>query len=480
MPDVPVLATRLDDSYARALPELCLAWRGDEVPAPSLLVANEPLAAELGLDASRLGEPAALNLLTGRPEHLHTVAQAYAGHQFGQFVPRLGDGRALLLGELRTPDGRLVDLHLKGSGRTPFSRGADGKAVIGPMLREYIIGEALAGLGIPTTRALAVAGTGEQVWRDGERYPGAVACRVAASHLRVGTFQYAAITGDRDLLRRLADYAIARHHPLAAEADNRYLALLAAVVEAQAELIAAWMSVGFVHGVMNTDNMTISGESIDFGPCAFVDYYHPDTVFSSIDYAGRYRFSNQPAAAEWNLARFAETLLPLIDDDPEAAVEPATDVLGQFSASYQTHWLARMAAKLGLTRPDQSLTDDLLDLLADERVDYTSFFRALAAGTAGDLFTDTQRFGVWAARRARLLAGNEADVRAAMDAVNPAHIARNHVVEEVLTRATGGDLRGVERIVAALRRPFEPDEQASDLASPPPAGSPRIITYCGT
>ena len=306
---------RFEDSYAREVPGLSVPWTAASAPAPELWVLNEELAVELGVDPVALREPSGVALLVGRvPEGVMTVAQAYAGHQFGVYSPRLGDGRALLLGEVIDARGRRRDLHLKGSGRTRFARGGDGKAVLGPMLREYVIGEAMHGLGILTTRALAVVTTGERVLREGAQ-PGAVLARVAASHLRVGTFQYAAASGDRDLLRALADYAIARHYPQAAGAPNRYLDLYRRVVGAQASLVARWMLVGFVHGVMNTDNTTISGETIDYGPCAFMDTFDPATVFSSIDDDGRYAYGNQPGVLQWNLARLAETLLPLIDDD---------------------------------------------------------------------------------------------------------------------------------------------------------------------
>ncbi|HET9874476.1 MAG TPA: protein adenylyltransferase SelO family protein, partial [Mycobacterium sp.] len=329
----------LDNHFASDLPELAVPWQAETPPDPTLLVLNEPLAIELGLDPAWLKGPAGLGLLVGTavPDGATPVAQAYAGHQFGNYVPVLGDGRALLLGELSDAHGRRRDVHLKGSGRTPFARGGDGLAVVGPMLREYVVSEALHALGIPTTRSLAVVATGRDVQRE-TRLPGAVLTRVADSHLRVGSFQLAAqqarATGDLDLLRRLADHAIARHHPAAEQAENRYLALFDAVIAAQASLVAQWMLVGFIHGVMNTDNMTISGETIDYGPCAFMDAYDPATVFSSIDYAGRYAYGNQPLVAQWNLARFAETLLPLFGDDEEPALSMAVDALEGFMPRY--------------------------------------------------------------------------------------------------------------------------------------------------
>src|SRR4051794_31030852 len=372
-----------DNSFVRELEGLYVPWHGDASPAPRLLALNKALAAELGVDVEALRGDGGIGVLAASvaPDGASPVAQAYAGHQFGSYSPRLGDGRALLLGEVVDTQGRRRDLHLKGSGRTPFARGGDGKAVVGPMLREYVIGEAMHALGIPTTRALAVVATGEEVVRE-TVLPGAVLTRVAASHLRVGTFEYAARHEDRALLQRLADHAIARHHPEAADADNPYLALLERVVETQASLVARWMLVGFVHGVMNTDNMTISGETIDYGPCAFMDVFDPTTVFSSIDEGGRYAYGNQPAVAQWNLARLAESLLPLIDADTEAAVDAATEVLRSFPGRYGVHWGEGVRAKLGLrsARPeDGALADDFFRLLHDEHVDHTSGFRALSA-----------------------------------------------------------------------------------------------------
>ncbi len=479
MPVAPPLL-QLDASYARELPGLSVPWTAEPAPAPELLALNEELAAELGVDAAALREPAGLALLLGQslPEGGTPVAQAYAGHQFGTYQPRLGDGRALLLGEVTDVAGRRRDLHLKGSGRTPFARGGDGKAAVGPMLREYVVGEAMHALGIPTTRALAVVATGEPVRRE-RLLPGAVLCRVAASHLRVGTFQYAAASGDRDLLRALADHAIARHHPEAADAACPPLELYRRVVEAQAALVARWMLVGFVHGVLNTDNMTISGETIDYGPCAFLDAYDPGTVFSSIDRGGRYAYGNQPAAAQWNLARFGEALLPLIDDDVDAAVAAATPVVEEFGAAYERHWVAGMAAKLGLPTPDRGLAEDLLGLLHAQRVDFTLFFRALAAGTARSLFAEPEPFDAWAARRAALLPADPAATAAAMDRVNPVHIPRNHRVEEALAAATAGDLEPFHRLVTVVSRPFDGGGPAG-YAGPAPAGAPPYVTYCGT
>jgi uncharacterized protein YdiU (UPF0061 family) len=470
---------RFEDSYAREVPGLSVPWKAAPAPAPELLVLNEELAAELGVDPAQLREPSGLALLLGQvPEGVTAVAQAYAGHQFGMYSPRLGDGRALLLGEVIDTRGRRRDLHLKGSGRTPFARGGDGKAAVGPMLREYLIGEAMHGLGIPTTRALAVVATGERVARE-RPLPGAVLARVAASHLRVGTFQYAAASGDRDLLRALADYAIARHYPEAAGAPNRYLELYRRIVAAQAALVARWMLTGFVHGVMNTDNTTISGETIDYGPCAFMDAFDPATVFSSIDERGRYAYGNQPKILQWNLARLAEALLALFDESSEAAVDAATEVLNGFAEAYERHWAEGMAAKLGLAAPDRELTDDIATLMRLQKVDFTQFFRALSAGTARTLFTEPEPFDAWAARREVLLAADRAAVAAAMDSVNPVYIPRNHRVEEALAQATDGEMGPFGRLVDVVSRPFEERPGLEDYAGPAPAGAP-YVTYCGT
>ena len=472
---------QFEDSYARAVPGLSVPWTAAEAPAPELLVLNEELAADLGVDPAVLRKPPGVGLLAGRvPEGVTTLAQAYAGHQFGMYSPRLGDGRAVLLGEVIDTRGRRRDLHLKGSGRTRFARGGDGKAVVGPMLREYLIGEAMHGLGIPTTRALAVVATGERVLREDGAQPGAVLARVAASHLRVGTFQYAAASGDRDLLRALADYAIARHYPEAADASNRYLDLYRRVVAVQASLVARWMLTGFIHGVMNTDNTTISGETIDYGPCAFMDTFDPATVFSSIDDQGRYAYGNQPRVLQWNLARLAETLLPLVDDSSEAAVEAATEVLNGFASAYDQHWADGMAAKLGLAAPDRELAEDILKLMRVQKVDFTQFFRALAAGTARTLFTEPELFDAWAARREVLLPADRAAVPAAMDRVNPVYIPRNHRVEEALAKAAEGELAPFHRLVDVVSSPFDERPGLEDYTGPAPTGGAPYVTYCGT
>lgn len=474
----------LDNRFARALPEMAVAWQAEAAPALRLLVLNEPLADELGLDTTWLRSADGLGLLSGTvvPDGATPVAQAYAGHQFGGYVPRLGDGRALLLGEVVGPGDRPRDLHLKGSGRTPFARGGDGLAVVGPMLREYIVSEAMHAMGIPTTRALAVVATGRDVQRE-TMLPGAVLARIADSHLRVGSFQYAAAhaqaVGDVGLLRRLADHAIARHHPGAADTANPYLALYEAVIAAQATLLAQWMLVGFVHGVMNTDNMTISGETIDYGPCAFMETFDPATVFSSIDPGGRYAYGNQPQVAAWNLARFAEALLPLLDDDPEKAIELATQALHGFGQQFDAAWSAGMRAKLGLSVDvdddvARSLIDDLFVLLQQNPTDYTSFFRDLSRTPRGER-TIAAGFDEWRTRWQALVPDTDA-----MDRVNPVYIPRNHLVEEALTSATNGDMGPVERLMAALAAPYDERPGLERYAAPAPSDFGAYRTFCGT
>jgi uncharacterized protein YdiU (UPF0061 family) len=459
----------LENTFARELEGLYVPWQATPAPEPRLLIHNEALAAELGVEALDL------DVFAGRkvPEGATPIAQAYAGHQFGGYSPRLGDGRALLLGEVVDRDGRRRDLHLKGSGRTPFARGGDGKAVVGPMLRETVIGEAMHALGIPTTRALAVVATGDNVFREAGPLPGAVLTRVAASHLRVGTFEYAARKGD---VRALADYAIARHYP-----GLGYLEFFEAVVDAQARLVASWMLVGFIHGVMNTDNMAISGETIDYGPCAFMDRFDPGTVFSSIDHMGRYAYGNQPAVAKWNLARLGETLLPLLGDD---AIAQATTVLETFEDRYGRAWREGMRAKLGLVDADAAFFDETLELLRAQRVDYTSFFRALPDAALGDvrrahaLFADPAEFDAWADTwRPRTTSSG----LARLDAVNPIYIPRNHLVEEALTAATNDDLVPLGRLMEVLARPFEAREGREPYAEPAPDRFNGVYqTFCGT
>lgn len=475
-----------DNTLIHDLRGLYQPWQAVTVPAPQLLVLNDTLAAELGLDPDALRSAQGVDTLVGNvaPAGAANVALAYAGHQFGGYSPRLGDGRALLLGEIVDRQGRRFDVHLKGSGRTPFARGGDGKAAVGPMLREYIVGEALHALGIPATRALAVVATGEEVPRE-RPLPGAVLARVAASHIRVGTFQYAAATGDSDLLRRLADHAIARHHPAAADAEQPYLALLTEVTEAQADLIAKWMLIGFVHGVMNTDNMTISGESIDFGPCAFIDAHHPSAVFSSIDQFGRYAYGNQPRIGLWNLARLAETMLPLVATDVDAAREAVTAVLQQFLPRYEQHWLAGMRSKLGLrlaAPDDRALVDELLAGMTTAALDHTGTFRALAKVLRG-IGPPPEALITWAAGwRERLAAegSDEATTATAMDRVNPLYIARNHLVEEALDAATDGDMAPLHHLVELLIHPFDEVPGHDRYTLPAASDAPPHVTYCGT
>jgi uncharacterized protein YdiU (UPF0061 family) len=481
------MAVALNDRFSRELPEMAVRWQAETPPDTRLLVLNETLASDLGLDSRWLRSPDGLRFLVGNllPRGAAPVAQAYAGHQFGGFVPRLGDGRALLLGELVDGHGRLRDIHLKGSGPTPFARGGDGLAAVGPMLREYIVSEAMHALGVPTTRSLAVVATGRPVQRESV-LPGALLVRVASSHLRVGSFQYAASTGDIDLLRRLADHAIARHHPDAAQAEHPYLALFEAVVAVQASLMAQWMLIGFVHGVMNTDNMTISGETIDYGPCAFMEAYDPETVFSSIDFWGRYAYGNQPSVAGWNLARFAEALLPLLSDDVEDAVALAEGSSGVFRVHYDAVWLSGMRAKLGLSADVAAevvtpLVDRLLVLLKESDIDYTSFFRHLGRAARGDaesargLFTDVAGFDDWMLGWRALSPNAEL-----MDRANPIYIPRNHLVEEALTAATAGDLDPVEQLLDAVTAPFDERPGLERYARPAPEDFGTYQTFCGT
>jgi len=485
-----------DNSYARDLPGSWSAASPETVPAPQLLRFNEALAEELGLDAAELNSVRGARILSGNevPEGAQPIAQAYAGHQFGGFSPQLGDGRAILLGEVIDRQGRRRDIALKGSGRTAFSRRGDGKAAVGPMLREYVMGEAMHALGIPTTRALAVVGTGETVVRE-QLLPGAVLTRVAASHIRVGTFEYFAARGDFDRVRALADYAIARHDPQLADRPERYLAWLAAVAERQAALLAQWMLVGFIHGVMNTDNMAVSGETIDYGPCAFMEAFDPKAVFSSIDAGGRYAYRNQPAIAQWNLTRFAETLLPFIAGGVEEhAVAAATEVLQAFAARYEAHWLAGLRAKLGLggeDAGDAALAADWLVLLETQAVDFTLAWRRLADAAAGRperlqaLFQDPGALGVWLARwRDRSAAERDGTTAQgdAMRRVNPIYIPRNHLVEAALTAASDrGDLAPFERLLEAVTRPFDEREGFEIYATPAPAEiTAGYKTFCGT
>ena len=485
----------LGDSFARELPELGVEWIPATVPVPAIVAFNDSLAIELGLDLDSLTSTEGVAMLAGNvvPVGSAPIAMGYAGHQFGSFSGRLGDGRAVLLGELTDRTGRRRDLHLKGSGRTPFARGGDGKAALGPMLREFLMAEALHALGVRTGRALSVVTTGEHIQRDGP-VPGAVLARVADSHIRVGTFEYAAALGDQGALLRLVDHSIERHHPTAADAGaGRYLALLDAVTEAQAALVADWMLVGFIHGVLNTDNVTISGETIDYGPCAFMDRFDPATVYSSIDHGGRYAYGNQPGVTQWNLARLAETLLPLIDADPDTAVRLATEVLTTFPDSYRRHWLTGMRRKLGLAGDaptDEGLADDLLGLLAAHRVDYTAAFRALADSLRGDrrplegLVDPPSKLDAWLSRwHSRIDGAGQERVSVAdgMDSVNPVYIPRNHLVEEALTAATAGDIGPFQILLDVITNPFEACEDRQRFAAAAPDSfTDTYQTFCGT
>jgi uncharacterized protein YdiU (UPF0061 family) len=462
-----------DNSYAR-LPDRFFARQAPvPVPEPRLLALNEGLARELGLDPVALASPEGVAVLAGNavPEGAEPLAQAYAGHQFGGWVPRLGDGRAILLGEVVDRQGRRRDIQLKGAGRTPFSRMGDGRAGIGPVLREFVVSEAMAAMRVPTTRALAAIATGEVVRRE-RALPGAVLTRVAASHIRVGTFQYFAAREDSEALAALTAHAIARHYP---EVDGP-MGFLREVVGAQAGLVARWMGLGFIHGVMNTDNMAVSGETIDYGPCAFLDAYHPETVFSSIDHSGRYAYRQQPNVAAWNLAQLASCLLPLMGG--EAAIPEATEVVRGFGGLYEAEWGRVFAAKLGLPADGESaaLAARLLDLMAATWADFTLTFRALSGD--GDLpgaLAQLPAFAEWqAAWEAR------SPDRGAMRRANPAVIPRNHRVEAMIAAAERGDLGPLEELRAALADPFAPDARFDHLREPPSEEERVLQTFCGT
>ena len=462
-----------DNSYARLPDRLYVHLAPTPVRAPRPIAVNARLARDLGLDPAALAGDEGTRVLAGNlvPDGAEPLAQAYAGHQFGHWNPRLGDGRAILLGEVVGTDGTRRDIQLKGSGPTPWSRGGDGRAWLGPVLREYICSEAMHALGVPTTRALAAVLTGETVWRD-TALPGAVLTRVASSHIRVGTFQYLSARGDLAGLAALTDHAIARHFPGARTPAD----LLAAVTAAQARLIADWMALGFIHGVMNTDNCAISGETIDYGPCAFMDAYHPATVFSAIDHAGRYAYANQPQIALWNLAQFATALIPLTDDE-DAAIEDFTAIINHFGTLYDAAWLGRFGAKIGLARPegeDRALIEALLALMARDGADFTATFRALGTAAARDQFADRDAFAVWETRwRAR------APDTGLMARTNPAVIPRTHRIEAVISAAVGGDLDPFHAMCAAVTDPFA--TPADPLWTTPPAEGERVTrTFCGT
>ncbi|HTN85968.1 MAG TPA: YdiU family protein [Sorangium sp.] len=485
-----------DNTYARLPDRFHARVSPARVREPRVVKVNRALAELLGLDADRLASADGAQVLAGNtlPEGAESIALAYAGHQFGSFVSQLGDGRAILLGEIVGKDGKRRDIQLKGAGRTPFSRGGDGRAALGPVLREYVVSEAMAALGVPTTRALAAVTTGEPVYRE-EVLPGAVLTRVAASHIRVGTFQFFAARGDREALATLASYALARHYPEAVGSGNDALALLDRVIAAQAALVARWLGVGFVHGVMNTDNTSISGETIDYGPCAFLDEYDPEKKFSSIDRGGRYAFGNQPGIAQWNMARLAEALLPLLAGDEKEAVRVATERVQSFTGLFVEAHERVLRAKLGLVREedeDLALAADLLDRLASNRVDYTVFFRGLCASAAdpaadaqvASLFAEPGAFRDWAEAWRRRLAREDVSPEArasAMRGVNPAFIPRNHRIEELIQAAVLRDDFGpFETLVQVLSRPYDDQPEFAHLREPPQPEERVQYTFCGT
>lgn len=478
----------LDNSYARLPEKFFTIVDPNPVPSPKMVIINDSLAASLGLSIDMLRSSDGIAMLSGNqmPEGALPLAQAYAGHQFGYFT-MLGDGRAMLLGEQITPENQRFDIQLKGSGRTPYSRGGDGKAALGPMLREYIISEAMDALGIPTTRSLAVVTTGETIIRETE-LPGAIMTRVAASHLRVGTFQYASRWCTVEELKALADYTLDRHFPEAKSSENPYVSLLKKVVKGQAKLIAKWQLVGFIHGVMNTDNMAISGETIDYGPCAFMDTYDPATVFSSIDAQGRYAYGNQPAMAGWNLARFAETLLPLLHHNQEEALKIAQDAVSEFAELYHSHWITGMRAKLGIFNEelqDKALIEDLLNIMKKYGADYTNTFRGLTLGN----FEDDTLFGasefskwheLWKARLTRQEHSEESSYELMRNS-NPAVIPRNHRVEEALEAAViKGDYTVMERLLKVISKPYDHSTKQIEYCTLPEISKRPYRTFCGT
>jgi protein adenylyltransferase len=480
-----------DNTYARELDGFYVNCKATQVRSPRLVKFNRELAEELGLDVDALDSDRGARIFAGNetPAGAMPLAQAYAGHQFGGFVAQLGDGRALLLGEIVDHQGQRRDIQLKGSGPTPFSRAGDGRAALGPVLREYLIGEAMHRLGIPTTRALAAVITGEPVFRESV-LPGAVLTRVAASHVRFGTFQFFAARAEQEKVRRLADYVIDRHYPEIKGCEDPYLQLIDRVAERQAELVARWMHVGFIHGVMNTDNMAISGETIDYGPCAFMDLYDPATVFSSIDSHGRYAYANQPRIAQWNLARFAETLLPLIDADRTCAIARVTDVVNTFPEKYEQHWLTGMRAKLGLLseeEADLNLATGFLTAVEGNKVDYTLAFRSLADAAVGKenriraLFADPSAYATWSEHWRARLSRDTVEPRQRAEKIrlaNPAFIPRNHRVEEALSAAVDqGDYGPFDTMLKILSRPFEDQPEFAAFAEPPPEGQGRYRTY---
>jgi len=490
VPTIGGVRFNFENSYARLPEKFYARVAPTPVPAPRLVKLNLKLAERLGLDSAELASPEGVEVLAGSrvAAGSEPLAMAYAGHQFGNFVRQLGDGRANLLGEVIGRDGVRYDIQLKGAGRTPFSRNGDGRAALGPVLREYIVSEAMAAFGVPTTRALAAVTTGQPVYRE-TSLPGAVLTRVATSHLRVGSFQYFFGQGDVDGVRTLADYAIARHYPEAKQAARPYRAFLDGVIARQGHLVAQWMLLGFIHGVMNTDNTSISGETIDYGPCAFMEAYDPRTVFSSIDRQGRYAYSNQPHAMHWNLTRLAETLLPLLNEEEgsaEAGLASAHEALGRFEGVYEGARDAGFRAKLGLTEErggDVALVEDLLQRMEAGGADFTLTFRGLADGTAREMFREAAGFDAWERvwrERLELEGGLSKEKMEAMRGVNPAYIPRNHRVEEVIQAGMMGDFGPFEELVKVLARPYEEQVGMERFAEPAKADEAVLRTFCGT
>ncbi|SNY41992.1 Uncharacterized conserved protein YdiU, UPF0061 family [Arsukibacterium tuosuense] len=481
----------VEHSYQQLPASLFTACQPTVVSAPEWLAFNQPLADDLGLPEQYRATEAGLQLFSGNnlPDWCQPLAMAYAGHQFANYVPRLGDGRALLLAEIISCGGQRYDLQLKGAGPTPFSRGGDGRSPLGPVIREYLVSEAMHALGVPTTRALAAVSTGETVYRD-EPQPGAILCRVAKSHIRIGTFQYVASLNDPELLTEFTDYVIARHYPHCVTQSQPYLALLDAIIAAQAATVAHWMSLGFIHGVMNTDNMTISGETIDYGPCAFMEAYDEKTVFSAIDRRGRYAFGNQPAVAQWNLTRLAEAMLPLLNTEQAEAIQLATAALENFSQLYHLNYRQRMAAKLGLTNPaqdDDQLVTGLLQLLQQDKVDYSQFFSQLSQqdpASAGELFNNKSSWQswlqTWQVRTSEQSLTNTQRVKA-MQQVNPALIPRNHLIQQAINQATEhGDLSLFNDLKHAWQHPFVSKPEHLAFSQPATAAERVNQTFCGT
>jgi len=490
MNDTPITGLRLgfDNSYAASLDGFYTPWEADRAPNPTLIHFNKKLALDLGLDPNVLAGERGAAIFSGNviPTDASPIAQVYAGHQFGAFSPQLGDGRALLLGELVDTKGTRRDIQLKGSGRTPYSRGGDGKAAMGPVLREYLIAEAMHALGVPTTRALAAVTTGELIYRE-KPLPGAILTRVAKSHIRVGTFQFFAARGEHDRVRQLADYVIQRHYPGITTNPEPYLELFRAIADRQAKLIAKWMGIGFIHGVMNTDNMAISGETIDYGPCAFMDTFAPNTFFSSIDSHGRYAYGAQPSIAQWNLTRFAETLISIVDGDQDKAVGKLTEEVKNFRTTYMDYWLQEMRGKLGLQTEqsgDLDLITDLFQLMADQKADFTSTFRSLANLAADNTAGENTVLTPWLPRwlqRLSVEGRNPSEITKYLLEINPAYIPRNHKVEEALEKATNeNDLVPFFNLLDVVTEPYNEKPNLKAYLEPAPPETAPYRTFCGT